>query len=440
MPTDAIETATIGRRREIGASMALRTWEVGRTAYVTAGLYAILYSPTLVVTAMGVARPLAMLGVLVAVAWIGRSRVTLVRVPMSAVIVLGYLLIALTVSQCLALLGGSDMALKGLIVATFTGVLPLTYTMVMAVPASRAAVPYVARCAAATGALQAIFILADWWSPAVRHAFSNIVVQPESLDAGFRAAGLTSMTGDGLSVSQAICGICAMYLAVGASGARATAGYLFVLGLILLAMVFVGRTGFVLIAVFGALLLALDRRRGRVLLGIGIAVILLLACIVMLSVTISDERLAALFTAAVSSAFEAVLGLVSGEGFRTVSTDDLSGMLVFPDSLRGWLIGYGFYASPVSPEGNFMGTDIGYLRMLLYVGVAGSLALYAWYVSVGAQMYVLVCGARERVLCVGLVICFLVSQIKFNFLLLTAPLGLTALLYFAALRDRCRCT
>jgi hypothetical protein len=413
---------------------------IARTAYIVAGLYAVLYSPNLAETGTGIARPLAIAGVLIVTAWIGKSRMSAIRVPIGAVGAVGYLLIALTFAQCLALAGGGDVSLKSFVVTAFTGVLPLTYIMVMAVPNDQPALLFLARCAAAIGALQAVFILGDWWSPAVREVFSGIVVQPESLDDGFRAAGLTSMTGDGLSVSQAICAICAAHLAVGTSSGRAMAGYLSALGLMLLAMVFVGRTGFVLIGAFGVLLLVFDQRRGRVLIGAGIAVALLLACTLLLSVSISDDRLAGLLSAAVSSAFEAVLGLAAGDGFRTASTDDLSAMIVFPDSIRGWLIGYGFYSNSVGSGGNFMGTDIGYLRMLFYVGLAGSMAIYAWYVGVGVWLFRVVPGGRDRLLCVGLISCFLLSQIKFNFLLLAAPLGFTALLFFAALRDRSRCT
>jgi hypothetical protein len=440
VPTDLTETAALDRSGTIGESPAAGGWALVRTVYISAGLYAILYSPTLVVTATGITRQLAILGVLVAVAWIGSTRLSFVRVPTSAVIVFGYLLIALTFSQCLALLGGGDLLLKSLIVATFTGVLPLTYMMVLAVPANQPAVPFVARCAAMTGALQAVLIVADWWSPVVRQSFSAIVMQPKTLDEGFRAAGLTSMTGDGLSVSQAICGVCAMYLALGASSARLLAAWLGILALILAAMVFVGRTGFLMIAVFGAALLLLERRRGRTLLGLCFAVVVLLAGVMLVSMSISDERLADLFAEAVRSAFEAPLGLIAGEGFRTGSTDDLRTMIVLPHSLHGWLIGDGFYTNPSNTNANYMDTDIGYIRVLLYVGLAGSLMLYAWYVLIGVWTYCAVPGKRERTLCAGLVICLLISQIKFTFLLLAAPLGFTALLFLAALRDRARCT
>ncbi|MFO1468935.1 MAG: hypothetical protein U1F35_21215 [Steroidobacteraceae bacterium] len=74
-------------------------------------------------------------------------------------------------------------------------------------------------------------------------------------------------------------------------------------------------------------------------------------------------------------------------GARTSSTDDLISMIVFPDSLKGWLIGYGFYENPASPDENHMGTDIGYLRLLFYGNDRGPALIYLWYLWAGSVAF-----------------------------------------------------
>ena len=209
--------------------------------------------------------------------------------------------------------------------------------------------------------------------------------------------------------------------------------------LILAAMVFVGRTGFVLVAVFTVFLLLFGQQRGRVVVGFLAAILLFLAGVWLTSIIIEEDRLAQMFSQAIASAFEAFTGIGDGDGLRTASTDDLWSMIVVPDSLSGWLIGDGFYSSPVDPNGNYMGTDIGYLRLLLYVGVLGSLAIYTWYLSMAAWSSRVFQRHQDRMFCGGLICCFFVSQIKFGFLLLSAPLGFTLLLGFAAVREPIRC-
>ena len=111
-------------------------------------------------------------------------------------------------------------------------------------------------------------------------------------------------------------------------------------------------------------------------------------------------------------------------------------MIVFPDTVRGWMIGYGYYNNPADPDANYMGTDIGYLRVLFYVGALGSILIYLWYLWIGYSTFRMLPKTQERILCSGLIGCFFLSQLKFSFLLLLAPMGFTLLLYLAALRGR----
>lgn len=421
------------------ASMHGRIERVAGKLFVLASLYCILYSPVVAVTKTGVARPLVLIGVLGMLLAAARTQKMDIRIPATAFVAGAGLVIALAIGQSLAMLHGGDTYLLSLLGSVITGALPLAYLTVWAVPSDRPIIPYLASTTASLGALQALLVVADWGSPGVRAVFASIVVQPESLDTGFRAAGLTSITGDGLSVSQAICAVCALHLAVAAERTRTAIAWGVVVAVILAAMVFVGRTGFVLILVYTAYLFVFGRRRGRIVAGALTVIAMFLLGVWLISINIEDERLEGLFTRAVSSAFEAFIGARQGEGLRTVSTDDLWSMVVMPDTLTTWIMGDGFYSNPANPDTNYMGTDIGYLRLLLYVGVIGSLAIYCWYLAVGWWSLQTLRRQQDRILFGGLIFCFFVSQVKFNFLLLSAPLGFALLMFFSAVRERDSC-
>lgn len=83
-------------------------------------------------------------------------------------------------------------------------------------------------------------------------------------------------------------------------------------------------------------------------------------------------------------AFEGFFSLAETGKWATSSNDILiDHMIVFPETLKTWLIGDGYGANPssdpyyIGPDfhGFYMGTDIGYLRFLFYFGVWGLIAL-----------------------------------------------------------------
>lgn len=83
-------------------------------------------------------------------------------------------------------------------------------------------------------------------------------------------------------------------------------------------------------------------------------------------------------------AFEGFFSLVETGKWSTSSNDILfNHMIVFPETLKTWLIGDGYGANPsgdpyyIGPDyhGFYMGTDIGYLRFLFYFGIFGAIAL-----------------------------------------------------------------
>lgn len=94
-------------------------------------------------------------------------------------------------------------------------------------------------------------------------------------------------------------------------------------------------------------------------------------------------------------AFEAFFNFFEYGEFATASTDKLQTMYVFPDNLKTWIIGDGYFSSPrdVDPYfigkivgGYYMGTDVGYLRFIFYFGIIGLIAFSAVIIKAGTMI------------------------------------------------------
>lgn len=85
-------------------------------------------------------------------------------------------------------------------------------------------------------------------------------------------------------------------------------------------------------------------------------------------------------------AFEGFFNLVEKGEWSIASNDRLRTMYVFPETIKTWLIGDGYFSNPrdVDPMfigkmvgGYYMGTDVGYLRFIFYFGLIGLVAISA---------------------------------------------------------------
>lgn len=78
-------------------------------------------------------------------------------------------------------------------------------------------------------------------------------------------------------------------------------------------------------------------------------------------------------------AFEGFFNLVEEGEWRVNSNDKLRTMYIWPDNLKTWLIGDGYFSNPAGDlnylgdltEGYYMNTDVGYLRFIYYFGLLG---------------------------------------------------------------------
>lgn len=90
--------------------------------------------------------------------------------------------------------------------------------------------------------------------------------------------------------------------------------------------------------------------------------------------------------------FEGFFSLVEKGKWDVASNNKLESMYVFPETLKTWLVGDGYFANPhnVDPyyigkyvEGWYMGTDVGYLRFIFYFGLPGLLAFSLFIIYAG---------------------------------------------------------
>lgn len=91
--------------------------------------------------------------------------------------------------------------------------------------------------------------------------------------------------------------------------------------------------------------------------------------------------------------FEGFFSLAEKGYWQTTSNDRLATMVVFPDNMKTWIIGDGYFGNPLSADkfyigpgiGSFyMNTDIGYLRFIFYFGVFGTVMFCLYMLRVSA--------------------------------------------------------
>ena len=98
--------------------------------------------------------------------------------------------------------------------------------------------------------------------------------------------------------------------------------------------------------------------------------------------------------------FEGFFSLAETGRWEVSSNDVLVNMVVWPDNLKTWIIGDGYFISermdpyyigPVLGNGYYKGTDIGYCRFLFYFGVVGLLT-FSIYLAYAAYL----CGKQFK--------------------------------------------
>lgn len=90
-------------------------------------------------------------------------------------------------------------------------------------------------------------------------------------------------------------------------------------------------------------------------------------------------------------AFEGFFNYFEYGVWRTNSTDTLKAMYVFPDTIKTWILGDGYFADPIRSDPYYIGeslsafykgVDVGYLRFIYYFGVIGLSAFVIYFCKV----------------------------------------------------------
>ena len=93
-------------------------------------------------------------------------------------------------------------------------------------------------------------------------------------------------------------------------------------------------------------------------------------------------------------AFEGFFNLAETGEWEIDSNEKLKNMIIFPDNLKSWIIGDGYFDNPYNTDpyymgyqsaGYYMGTDIGYCRFIFYFGIVGLLTFSTFFVSVARE-------------------------------------------------------
>lgn len=93
------------------------------------------------------------------------------------------------------------------------------------------------------------------------------------------------------------------------------------------------------------------------------------------------------FERLVKFGFEGFISIIEKGEWYTTSNETLTNMIVFPDNIKTWIIGDGYFDDPFATDpyytgehagGFYKGTDIGYLRFIFYCGLAGLIVLIAY--------------------------------------------------------------
>lgn len=118
----------------------------------------------------------------------------------------------------------------------------------------------------------------------------------------------------------------------------------------------------------------------------------LISLVIILPITVFFYNTSPEFNDLLRFGFEGFFSFFEEGEFSTDSTGKLESMIVWPDNLKTWIIGDGYfenqrndsnYIGDATRKGYYMGTDIGYLRFLFYFGIFGLIAISAVMIEAG---------------------------------------------------------
>ena len=397
-------------------------------------VFMLLYEPTLVATGTGALSAVLVLSIFASLVYGRRFILSYDFLGLSFVLIASFTLI-LGISQLIALARGGDQYLLHLLISAYFAYIPITYFVARTLGRTSDATGTALRMLAWACFFQSLFVCLDWAVPAANGLLTSIVVQPELVEFSYRVAGLSSSTGDGLSFRQALGAMAALHLSVVSVMKMQRIWWVGVVCLCLLSMVFVGRTGVVLFLAFVIVYGLISPLKTSVAksLFVFLAMYVVVGTIGVLLMSTAQRE--ALFDTVLPQAFEFAFSYFAGEGFNVDSLEVLMGRMLFvPESVDTLLLGDGYWRNPIG-SGNYVPSDVGYVRSIYYVGVLGSLMIYLWY---GFFWYVLrrmTSDSSIKAFIDGSFAALFLSHAKFPFLYSGTTLIFCFLLFFVLFVD-----
>lgn len=90
-----------------------------------------------------------------------------------------------------------------------------------------------------------------------------------------------------------------------------------------------------------------------------------------------------MMSVAIEYGFEMFYNYTESGTISTASSDDLKSMYdIHPTNLSTWLIGDGLFVNPMNASTYYMNTDVGYFRLIFCIGLVGTLAYFAYQISI----------------------------------------------------------
>lgn len=232
-------------------------------------------------------------------------------------------------------------------------------------------------------------------SPLAKYWYVRLFGKPEGLEAVNRLYGIgASLDTAGIRFSIAL--IMAPYLAVRCKDVKKQVFYVISWVIITILGSMMARTTYVgCVAGLIYMVIASDLWRLRLKTSMSKLVgVMVLAIIIMIPILIylynTDPRVYKLLR----FAFEGFFNLIERGEWSLASNERLKTMIIFPESIKTWIIGDGYFSNPYNTdpyytgdyiEGWYMGTDIGYLRFVFYFGAIG-LATFVLFITYSARL------------------------------------------------------
>lgn len=127
--------------------------------------------------------------------------------------------------------------------------------------------------------------------------------------------------------------------------------------------------------------------------GKGLTAVMMMALLVVIGVFLYNNNVS--FRHWIRFAFEGFFNYYERGRYYIASADTLLDMYVFPDNMKTWIIGDGYFSNPYwsdatytyinqNKTGYYMFTDVGYLRFIFYFGVIG-LAMFCMFMINAAR-------------------------------------------------------